>query len=114
MNTPEPRPFEGVSLPDASRVDGLCDDFEKSWRQGRRPRLESILESVRDLAARGVLFRELLALEVVLRFNAGEKPDPGDYLPRFPSRAGVIHQVFDEEWTRCIDADEDRPPLGRR
>src|SRR5262249_43980972 len=47
-----------------------------------------------DPPQRVALFRELLALEVELRRDRGERPDPCDYRARFPEHADAIGAVI--------------------
>jgi hypothetical protein len=67
----------------ARQVDTWCDRFEADWKGGGRPRIEDY-----QGAAPGPLhvdlIPELVALEVALRREAGESPDPDDYRRRFP------------------------------
>src|SRR4051812_12427315 len=77
----------------AGRVDAACDRFEKSFRQGRRPRIEDYLVGVED-SERHLLLRELVALEAELRRRHGECPEPGDYRARFPDHAPLLDVLF--------------------
>jgi serine/threonine-protein kinase len=75
--------------PDASppsltaRVDGVCNQFEAAWKDGRRPRIEDFLGRW-DGPERSALLRELLALDAYYRRAAGEACRPEDYQTRFP------------------------------
>ncbi len=65
-------------------VDEVCDRFEVALRAGQRP---SIAEHLADTPepARAVLLRELVALEVAYRRQAGEEPGVQEYLVHFPA-----------------------------
>jgi serine/threonine-protein kinase len=64
-------------------VDRACDDFEKAWRAGGRPRIEDYVAGV-PAADQPTARRELLALEIELRKAAGELPRTTEYRDRFP------------------------------
>src|SRR4051812_21457975 len=72
------------------RVDAARDRFEQAWKRGDRPRPEDYVGAVAG-TERGVLVRELLALEVSYRRRHGPPPTAGEYLGRFPGdRAAVL------------------------
>ena len=75
------------------RVDEACDRFEKAWKDGQRPPLEDYLAAVPE-PDRMQLFGELLALEIELRCNDGERPTPEEYAPRFPGHDDRIRAAF--------------------
>ena len=60
----------GAGLGQARRIESACEEFERRWRSGQRPRIESEVNSAQpgDQAA---LFEELLILELELH-RAGE------------------------------------------
>jgi serine/threonine protein kinase len=94
---------------DLGRIIPFCDHFEAAWKAGRRPRIETELEAApQELQTR--LFRELLALEVELRWRAGEKPDPDDYRRRFPDQATLVAAVFWETALRPSDRNDQLLP----
>jgi eukaryotic-like serine/threonine-protein kinase len=80
----------------AHRVDEACDRFEAEWRSGREPRIEEYLGPVAPLE-RPALLRELLALELELRRDRGERPEPPEYRQRFPADAELIVAAFTPE-----------------
>jgi eukaryotic-like serine/threonine-protein kinase len=82
-----------VSL--AKRVDEACDRFETAWNSGPRPRIEDYLAGAPE-PERPAFLRALLALEIELRCNGGERPAPGDYEQRFPDHGELIRAVFAE------------------
>src|SRR5215831_9561580 len=84
--------FEQLPLPAKRRIDAVCARFEHAWREGR-PQLESFFGEVPE-DERPVLFAELLHIDVEFRRRAGEDPQPGDYLARFPGQESVIHLVL--------------------
>jgi eukaryotic-like serine/threonine-protein kinase len=98
-NRPEPSPT--VSLSQARRVNDACERLEADWRLGNRPEIESALAEALDRDRRA-LFPELLALEIELRGRQGERPDPAEYLARFPEWAEEIGRAFDDEPTRDV------------
>jgi serine/threonine protein kinase len=82
-----------LSLPLAQRVNEDCDRFEKGWKGGQKPRIEDYLAEVPGLD-RGPLFRELLALEIELRGDDGERSTPEEYYLRFREHIELIDAVF--------------------
>jgi serine/threonine protein kinase len=94
----EPSPLlDRLPLEDAERIDEICDDFEAACRAGTEPNIERYLGEARG-PIRTVLLRELLAAEVEQRFRQGQRPQPGEYLDRFPAQTTLVCRVFDELW----------------
>src|SRR5262249_19087284 len=77
------RPAVPDPLEVAQRLNAVCRRFERAWRDGRRPVLAAYLDEVSSEEQPG-LFRELLALEVELRTDAGQPPTAEEYLACFP------------------------------
>src|SRR6516162_7811545 len=94
--------FGGLPPTHAYCVDAACRRFESEWRGGGEPRIEDVLARA-DPAQRVALFRELLALEVELRRDRGERPDPCDYRARFPEHTAAIAAVFGPESAASAD-----------
>jgi serine/threonine protein kinase/WD40 repeat protein len=84
----------GPSPTDPMRVDAICDRFEAEWQAGGRPRIEDALGGERG-PARAALLRELILLEVTYRLGLGERPEPGEYLSRFPAEAEEARAAFE-------------------
>ena len=81
-----------LAVAELQRIDDACDRFESAWRSGDQPELESFLAGF-DGPARTQLLRDLLALELDLRLEQGEKPDrrrlsPAVSRPRRRHRCG--------------------------
>jgi eukaryotic-like serine/threonine-protein kinase len=96
-----PEPSRPISLSQANRVNDACERFEAEWRLGNRPEIEAALAEGLDRDRRG-LFPELLALEIELRQGQGERPDPAEYLARFPEWADEIAGAFETEPTSLV------------
>jgi serine/threonine protein kinase/formylglycine-generating enzyme required for sulfatase activity len=80
----------------ASRLDeivGVCDRFEAAWRAGTPRAIEHELEGVEEERRPHVL-GVLLALEVELRQQRGERPTLDEYLARFPGSEDLVRAVF--------------------
>src|SRR5262245_21707173 len=75
------------------RVDEACDRFEKAWKEGKGPRIEDYLAEAPE-PERVPLLRELLALEIELRCDGGDRPMPEEYHRRFGEHIELIHAVF--------------------
>src|SRR5438067_7134694 len=85
-----PDPFQ---ISDLRRVVSACEQLEAAWKEGRRFRIESFLENIGS-SGRPWVLRELLALEVELRLERGERPTPREYLDRFPRDAQAVEAAF--------------------
>src|SRR5262249_22139617 len=70
-------------------VDQACDSFDRSCRDGLRPRIEDYLAGV-EAAVRLILCTELIQLELEWRCRRGESPSLSDYQERFPECAGLF------------------------
>ncbi len=77
------------------RVDEACDRFEKAWKDGQKPRIEEYLDGA-PKADREALLRELLALEIDLLREAGDRPTPERYKRLFPDEGDLIEAVVAE------------------
>src|SRR5262249_18631721 len=71
-----------------------CDHFEAAFRAGQGPRIEDYLAAAAD-GERPALLGELLGLELELRRKRGERPEPQEYLDRFPGEAGLVRAAFE-------------------
>jgi len=87
--------IESLSRNPAAHVDQICDRFEAAWEAGGTPDLAEYLEGVDD-RKRPVLFFELLAVELGRRARRWQRPEPGEYLTRFPDYAELIAAAFAE------------------
>jgi tetratricopeptide (TPR) repeat protein/tRNA A-37 threonylcarbamoyl transferase component Bud32 len=82
-----------LSLPLARRVNAVCNRFERAWRSGPRPAIEDYLGDIAE-PARAALLRELIALEVAYRQQAGEAPQAEEYEARFPAGSLPAASLF--------------------
>ena len=76
------------------RLVQICDRFEADWRAGLRPRISEIVRDLAEPEQSGVL-RMLLALELRLRRERGERPTRADYQREFSGRDELIDSAFD-------------------
>jgi tetratricopeptide (TPR) repeat protein len=92
-----------TSLPPtlARAIDEACTRFERAWKAGQRPRIEDVLGD-RPEPERSSLLRELMALEIDYRRQAGETPQRQEYHARFPALSTVVDRVFDEPSTLAL------------
>ena len=93
MDVNRPVVPEALSLASARRVNDGCERFEAAWRTGGRPRIEDHLGDAPGPMRAELLF-ELLALELELRGECGEKPLMEEYRTRFPEYPRVIDTAF--------------------
>src|SRR5271166_5800785 len=84
------------SLAELEHVVERCDRYEAAWREGRRPRIEDYLAEALEPERAALLLRELLALELELRSNGGERPEPQEYRERFPGHVELINRILNE------------------
>jgi hypothetical protein len=80
----------------ASRLDeivGICDRFEAAWRAGTPRAIADDLQGVTE-DLRPHLLGALLALEVELRQQRGERPTLEEYLARFPGSEDLVRAAF--------------------
>jgi len=98
---PNPESIDGDAL---SRLVRSCEQFEAEWRAGRTPRIETYLEMV-ESSQRDRLFGELLAIEIELRVESGEKPTLEEYQARFPDRAQAVAAAFSEDGAAASGAE---------
>ena len=82
------------------RIDDLCADFERQWRSGEAPSLESVLGVDGSTSERNVLLAELIVLDIDYRRRRGETPTEQEYIDRFPSDARVIKEALKEDGKR--------------
>ena len=84
------------SLAELEHVVERCDRYEAAWREGRRPRIEDYLAEAPEPERAALSLRELLALELELRSNDGERPEPQEYRERFPGHVELIDRILNE------------------
>jgi serine/threonine protein kinase len=66
------------------RINAALNRFEQAWKTGQRPRIEEFLGDAPE-PVRSALLRELIALDIEYRRQAGEQPQAADYHVQFPS-----------------------------
>lgn len=79
---------------DWDRIDQVCDEFERRWRAGDPPRIETILAEQAGVD-RTKLLRQLLLVEVQLRLREGDAPSAADYTTRFPGDAETVQAALE-------------------
>ena len=115
--TPEPTPpMPGPSLTDALAGAGAADslqrlallraDQHRRWRCGDRPPVEAYLERVPGLRDDAETLLDLIYSEVLLREEAGERPEPEEYVRRFPDHEAALRLQFDLH--RAVGSDDSR------
>lgn len=81
------------SLIVAREINRVCDRFESAWRSGLQPTIETYLAPL-AAGVRPQAFAELLAVELDLRRQRGETPEPSEYARRFPEFTTTIEATF--------------------
>jgi WD40 repeat protein len=71
----------------ARHVGEICDRFEAAWKaagpSGTPPALDAFLQPGSPAVA-AALLRELVQMDIYYRLRHGQRPQPADYLGRFP------------------------------
>jgi serine/threonine-protein kinase len=75
------------------RIDHECDQFEKDWRSGNRPPIDTALARL-PTEGQQIGFRELLTIELELRLEAGEPISREDYIHRFTGFTAIIDELL--------------------
>ncbi len=89
-----------------------CDAFEDAWLGKLNPRIEDFLGRVAP-ELRDELLRELLSIEILIRSERGEHPQPSEYEARFPRDFGLIVGVFHASATPGPNRIQGRFPASR-
>ncbi len=79
-----------------SEIDELCDRFDRELMKGAAPQIENFLAEAPEAAQHGLL-AELLAMEVEYRNQAGDTPEPDEYVQRFPHQVSLIASMLRSE-----------------
>lgn len=117
MNDAQPEAKSHQPMSRRVRVDKACDDFERQWRAGENPRIESFLADA-EADDREHLLRELIAVDLMLRNTAGQKVDPAEYHDRFVENGDIVDSAVESFRSRetksikddAVDSDQ-TPPL---
>src|SRR5262245_31958173 len=77
----------------ARRIEAICCQLERQWRDKQIPRIEELLDQIpTDVRARGLC--ELIAVEVNMKRAAGEDVAIEAYLARFQDHEPVVREAF--------------------
>ena len=117
MNDAQPEAKSHQPMSRRVRVDKACDDFERQWRAGENPRIESFLADA-EADDREHLLRELIVVDLMLRNTAGQKVDPAEYHNRFVENGDIVDSAVESFRSRetksikddAVDSDQ-TPPL---
>ena len=85
--------YQSLTDQQLSKIDELCDRFDRELQNGDAPRMEAFLAEAPEDARDGLL-AELLAMELEDWNRQGDQPHPDDYVQRFPQQVSVIASVF--------------------
>ena len=72
-----------------TRIDELCDEFERLWVAGQRRPIEDFIERA-AVSHRTTLVRELIILDVSYLRRQGDAIDWESYAARFPEFVGEV------------------------
>jgi WD40 repeat protein len=88
------RPSSGAS---SCRSADLLDLQSAAWQRGDPIAVETLMRKFAHTSGEADTALDLIHHEVILRSQAGESPQPADYLSRFPHLACQIKQMFEVE-----------------
>jgi serine/threonine protein kinase/formylglycine-generating enzyme required for sulfatase activity/tetratricopeptide (TPR) repeat protein len=74
-------------------LEEACDQFEAALKDGERPRIELVLESMPE-PGRHALLHELLILELEYRCEDSNRPNLEEYLARFAGQEDAVRAAF--------------------
>ncbi|MCA9047659.1 MAG: hypothetical protein KDA89_02960, partial [Planctomycetaceae bacterium] len=77
---------QATPLVQLNEIDEICDAFEQSWKQGRKPDISDFLKQS-TAASWPTLFVELVRVDIAYRALSGEFPTVNEYVRRFPQFA---------------------------
>src|SRR5262249_46381744 len=92
------RSLADLPEPHVRLLEQLCDGFERSWQEalrrgGVRPRLEDLLAEL-PAEVRNLGRVELLRVEWGQRRQHGERPNPEEYVGRFPALGSALAELL--------------------
>jgi hypothetical protein len=74
-------------------IDAICDRFEAAWKRGDELRIEELLQEIEEELSPDAL-RNLLQVELELRYARGDASALEDYRQRFPAHVTVVEEIF--------------------
>ena len=83
------------------RIDQICLEFEKEWKAGRHPRIESFLADCPP-QEHSILLSELLGVELEYRNQRGDSIAVADYVDLFPDHRDTIAQHISDAATDTV------------
>lgn len=89
-------------------IQQLCRDFRRKLRSGQVVRIEDYLTRV-DENSRGMLFQNLLHIDIEYQRRQGDEPSSDAYIRRFPDHAGLVRQAFFESTLMTVNPDVETP-----
>src|SRR5262245_51719655 len=97
MSQPQPDglfPVEGLPAPALPAAGWLLDDQQERWQRGERVLVEDYLKQWPALESDVERTLDLIYQEFWLRVTRGERPEPDEYLKRFPHWADQLRLQF--------------------
>ena len=76
-----------------AQIKALCERFSSEWRAGKKPRIETYLQSA-DQGSRARLLGSLLQIELRLLEQAGQTPSLETYQQRFPKHGKIVAAAY--------------------
>ena len=72
----------------------ICTKRRQAWESGQQVRVESILKRLPELKSDPQVVAEIAFQEYCLLCDDGQKPDPQEFLKRFPESAEALQRLF--------------------
>jgi hypothetical protein len=110
-NEPQGFPARLAGEPAADWLARLREDMQARARAGPVPRVEAYLQAFPELAGDTEAVLDLIALESLLRREAGDDAPTESYVARFPDRRAEIEQQLDFDLALDEQAAEETPPV---
>src|SRR3990172_3670171 len=88
------RSRSSLSPSEVVQLDQICDAFERDWRANKQPKIEDFLCNIAAELCDDLL-RELIAVEVELRRECGQRVSEQEYVDRFPGQQEVVRRAFE-------------------
>src|SRR5262245_54629237 len=93
MSNVEPTREEPSDVARLRSIVDACERFEADWRRGYTPRVDAYLDRI-ESSQRERTIRELLAVEIELRVERGEKVAEEDLRARYPDWSEAVDSAF--------------------
>ncbi len=116
----ESSPFDTLTPGQPPEIASALDEFTRAWERGEAPAVEEYLERLDPADCRGAV--ELIYREFCLAEAAGRRPEPTQFVSRFPRHADALERLLGlhvacspsllGRWVESTQGDQDLPNVG--